>query len=539
MTRSLRTRRRYGVSVVALAALVLALGLAASASARPRVLLVGSYHGHHGQYRSIQSAIDAARPGDWILVGPGDYHERGDHAGRHKAAGDEAGAGVMITTRDIHLRGMDRNGVVVDGTLPRSGRCSRTGARQDLGPRGKDGKPLGRNGVEIFKADGVTIENLTACNFLTGDGGGGNQIWFNGGDGSGKVGMGAYTGRWLSATSTYFKDNSSPAGAYGLFASNARGPGLFQYDYASNMNDSSFYVGACPNCGATLDHVHAQFSILGYSGTNAGGHLVLERSEWDHNQSGIVTNSQNNDDAPSPQYGRCPHTTRYCTFFRDNYVHDNNNPNVPAAGTAALGPVGTGIVIAGGRFDTIIGNRIERNGSWGVLLVPFPDMGTPPKVAHCEGGEERPVLGCYYDDWGNRVLGNHFLDNGRFGNPTNGDTAEVSEQRTPGNCYAGNTDPNGLTTDPPNAQGSHGNCSAPNHGESLASPLGAQVICNTELLGPCPSQPGMRYPRATRVQMPALARQASMPDPCRGVPRNAFCARSAAHRHLPAFTAGI
>ena len=66
---------------------------------------------------------------------------------------------------------------------------------------------------------------------------------------------------------------------------------------------------------------------------------MVENSEWDHNQSGIVTNSQNNDDAPSPQLGLCPgSTSRSCTFFRNNYVHDNNNPNVPSAGSAALGP---------------------------------------------------------------------------------------------------------------------------------------------------------------------------------------------------------
>ena len=55
------------------------------------------------------------------------------------------------------------------------------------------------------------------------------------------------------------------------------------------MSDSGFYVGACPNCNAVLREVHAQNSPQGFSGTNAGGQLVLERSEWDHNRVGIAS----------------------------------------------------------------------------------------------------------------------------------------------------------------------------------------------------------------------------------------------------------
>src|SRR5262249_56987127 len=70
------------------------------------------------QFHSIQAAVDAARPGDWILIAPGDYHERGDYT-THKPS-DEAGAGVLITTPNIHLRGLERNGVPVDATKPGS-----------------------------------------------------------------------------------------------------------------------------------------------------------------------------------------------------------------------------------------------------------------------------------------------------------------------------------------------------------------------------------------------------------------------------------
>src|SRR5436190_2105842 len=89
---------------------VAAIGAGAPAGAAGhRVLLVGTYRGVPGQYETIQSAVDAAHPGDWILIGPGDYHERGSND-------TELPAGVLITTPNLHLRGMNRNTVIVDGT---------------------------------------------------------------------------------------------------------------------------------------------------------------------------------------------------------------------------------------------------------------------------------------------------------------------------------------------------------------------------------------------------------------------------------------
>ena len=76
------TRQRFFRLGVAIAGLLPVAGLAFSAGATqaagPSVRLVGTYKGIHGQYKTIQAAVDAARPGDWILVAPGDYHERQD-----------------------------------------------------------------------------------------------------------------------------------------------------------------------------------------------------------------------------------------------------------------------------------------------------------------------------------------------------------------------------------------------------------------------------------------------------------------------------
>lgn len=525
--------RRNRCLALTVSLLLGALALPASSPAARRVLLVGSYKGERGRYRSIQAAVNAARRGDYILVGPGVYHERGDHAGRYKATGSgKSGGALWIGKSGLTIRGMNRNRVVVDGTKPgRGAACSTSPARQDLGPLGRDGKPLGRNGVEVFKAAGVSIENLTACNFLTGAGGGGNQIWFNNGDGSGVQRRGSFFGSYLSATNSYYAGPNTPDGAYGIFVSNSAGPGKLIHTYASNQDDSSYYVGACRDCNTTIDDAHAQYSALGYSGTNSGGHLVVQKSEWDNNKTGIVTNSQNNDDAPSPALGFCPHNpTRSCTFFQYNKIHDNNNPNVPGAGAAALGPVGTGLVLAGVRGDTVRGNQVYGNNAWGVVAVPFPDTETPPPVAHCVGGTPNANgFACYYDDFGNQVSGNRFLRNGGFGNATNGDLVDISGQNTPGNCFHGNRDTAGLTSAPANLEATHGTCGAPNAGASLGDPVTLALICNTELLGAGTSCLGpaanSNYPRTTRVVLPKLRPQATMPNPCKGVPANAWCSK--------------
>jgi hypothetical protein len=502
-------RRRLGVAAIAALSVLFLVSVLAdeTASAASQVLLVCATAGKSTcpttkHYTSVQAAVNAANPGDFVLIWPGTYHEKG-----------ASQAGVYIDKPNIHVRGMDRNGVVLDGTNPgASAPCTSNPALQDVS---------GRNGIEVFKADGVTIDNLTVCNYLQGPNGDGNEIWWNGGDGSGTIGMGPFEGSYLSATSTFYVDGNSPRAEYGIFVSNSRGPGGIRYSYASNMADSSFYVGACPDCNTTLDHVHAQNSALGYSGTNAGGHLQIKSSEWDHNRSGIVPNSLNNDDAPPPQSGLCPgSTTRICTVIQGNHVHDNNNANTPGAGLSATAPVGSGIEISGGSFDLIRNNTVDHQGAWGIVLHDYPDTETPPPVSHCEGGTQSGDV-CLFNAHGNLVFNNVLSDNGSFGNPTNGDLANEPGQSNPRNCFSGNFDPAGLTSDPANIETVDGPpCDQPGTGDDGV--LAGELVCASGLAGQCPI-PGASYPQQTQVQLLALTPQQTMPNPCVNVPDDPWC----------------
>jgi hypothetical protein len=352
--------------------------------------------------------------------------------------------------------------------------------------------------------------------------------------------MGAYSGSYLSATTTYFRSKDPAQATYGIFANNSNGPGRISQSYASNMNDSGYYIGACNDCHAVIDHAHAQNNVLGYSGTNSGGHLTIVNSEWDLNGEGLDTNSASSGDLPAPQDGACPGGTKSCWTLVGNYIHDNNNRNVPGNG---LGLVGVGISVAGGRNDTIRNNLFVNNGSWAVALVPYISsvVNGPADCTSAGGTYDNPFVdslaggpACFFNPTGSTVTGNVFVHNGGFRQPTNGDLADLSDFSTvglpaaapgQGNCWKGNTDHAGITSAPPDLEQTNGNCATAGPGASVTSPLLGQVLCNLHQLPPSDSLcAGAVYPQQTRVRLLPLPREASMPAPCSALPRKtAWC----------------
>ena len=526
--------------------LVLGLTVTSAAQARERhVLLVGEYNGVAGQFTSIQAAVDAAQPGDWILIGPGDYKQVSSRTAPDAQGDDQAGASVFITTPRLHLRGMNRNTVMIDGTKPGSPECSSAEADQTFGAPEGEGY-LGNNGVVVYKANGVSLQNFSTCNFL-GDNAGGDSIWFDGGGASDKQEIGSWHGSFLSSTSTYWAGFGKPSDEYGLYTSNTYGKGSFTQTYANNMSDSGYYFGACPDCNSTIANGHAENNDLGYSGSNSGGHLTIKNTEFDNNQEGVATQSQNNDDAPSPQDGECPNgatnpkapagaqRTNVCWVMIHNKVLNNNNGATPRSDSAP-GLVGTGMTIAGGRHDLVIDNTFSGNNAWGIALLPYPATEEPPPQVpeedRCRGGigsGSGETYVCYYDDYANEITGNTFANNGGYGNPTNGDIGEVSNAEADGNCWHGNSEAGGGTPSsyPLAIESTHGTCGQPNSGEPASSVLGAEATCDSQLLAECPELPGSTYPRASEVKLMPLPAQRTMPNPCAGVPANAWCTGTA------------
>jgi hypothetical protein len=554
----MRRLKVTGLAAVLLAALfgIAAAGRVAAATNGSRVLYVGKFDGistpKSSTFTSIQSAVNAAKPSDWILIASGDYHESGDSGVNAPSAADLSDGwygGVDITTSRIHLRGINRNSVIVDGTRRgASTPCSATASDQNT----LSGK--GRNGILVWKANGVSVENLTVCNFLAGSGNAGNEIWWNGGAGSSKIGLKGYSGSYLTATSTYFRSSDKKhanvcgqCALYGIFSSDSTGPALLSNTYANNFSDSGMYVGACQRvCNVTIDRAWMENNALGYSGTNSGGRIVIKNSMFDNNKEGFDTNTALTGDPPPPQDGHCSGSAlTSCWVFTHNMVASNNNPNVPISGTAGLGPTGTGLTISGGRNDTITNNLFVDNGAWGMAFVPYPDGNLTSDGRTCRGtggvaarSLKVSGLSCLYDPWGNMLTNNSFSGNGFFGNPGNADYANlIAAGGRPVNCFSGNVEVNASLHPVGPAKSANVADGHPEEtpaicgtltpssgllGQNTDTTVIIQAECDSGLLSGsnCSSA---HYPQATKVVMHKLPTLSSMPNPCAGVPANLWC----------------
>jgi Right handed beta helix region/Phospholipase_D-nuclease N-terminal len=243
------------------------------------------------EYPTIQAGVNAAKAGDLVLISPGIYHEA-----------------VRVTTPSITIRGVDRNGTVLDGE-------SRLG-----------------NAFTV-NANNVVIENMTVHHYV------GNGFFWEFVHG--------YRGSYLTAW-----DN----GDYGIYAFGSTF-GEFDHDYASGSPDSGFYIGQCFPCDAVITNVHSEWNALGYSGTNAGGSLVIENSEWDENGAGILPNTLDTEKNP-PEHG---------ASIIGNDVHDNGNPAVPSF-ALEYPALGVGIGMPGGDLNYVSGNHVYNNSSYGILV---------------------------------------------------------------------------------------------------------------------------------------------------------------------------
>ncbi|MHB8240700.1 MAG: DUF1565 domain-containing protein [Solirubrobacteraceae bacterium] len=428
-------------------------------------------------FTTIQSAVDASKAGDWVLIEPGVYDE--------EVKVEKAQSGIFI-------RGMDRNTVILDGQH----------------------KPLpgGSNGIEVYKANNVWIENLTARNFdrAEPDGPNGNEIWWNGGAESEKIGAHGWYGSYLTA----YDDGLN--GGYGIFTNNET-KGSWNEIYASGFNDSGIYLGACWECRAHISNATIEYNAVGYSGSNSGGELVIEKSTFRHNSAGIVPNSENPGDGPPPQNGKCHghkpsnptpkfSTTAIerCTVIKENLVTENDDLSVPANPSTSAAPWGVGVELPGDYADLVENNTITNNPNNGVLGFEYPNPFPPTEQT------------IYFALAGNRISNNTFSNNGYSGYSYAGDVTLqggiFSSKKSPStnNCLSGNSFAD--ATYPAEIEGTWGcqnaTTPAPNNGFGAVEYL-IQLQAESEAreaVGQADPPP-----------------QPTMPEPCKGVPTNPLC----------------
>lgn len=255
---------------------------------------------------TLQAAIAQASPGDEIVLAAGTYP-----------------GGVVIAEgkRDLTIRGVDRNAVVLDGADRR------------------------RNGI-VVHADGVSILNLSAHNFTR------NALYWDGAD------------RFRASYVTVWN-----VGEYGIYVEDGE-HGRVDHTYVSGAARAAYYVGECRPCDAKITEVVGRLSAIGYSGTNASG-VEIRNSTWDRNGAGIVPNTYANEALP-PQ--------ERATIMRNTVTRSGRAP-VPIK-TALAGFIGIGIAIAGGNTNLIAANRVTGSERYGIAVFPtarFVDFSGGPE----------------------------------------------------------------------------------------------------------------------------------------------------------------
>ncbi len=345
-------------------------------------------------FKTIQAAVDKARPNDIVRVAPGTYRES-----------------VLVATKN--KKGIK---LIGDPRRPRRVVLEQKGLRGSFRRFGLDAVRA-QNGIQINGADGVTVNGFSTYHYK--------------GNGFFAVNVTGYTLTNLVA---------ARGGTYGIYAFNSKG-GTMSNSEAYYNNDSGFYIGQTPpqpgrRLRSTIRNVKAWGNVLGFSGTNAR-YVTITDSSWYNNGLGIVPNTLTSEKYYPPSDNVI---TRNRVFW-NNYNYFKGAPfRLRAGATGDIPyPIGTGILLFGGRTTQVVGNQVYGNYLIGVGGVQQVIMAGATAKDFPNAAERARVIEASY------LRGNTVKDN-RFGNGganPNGRADLFYDGDGSGNCFSGNTAPGG------------------------------------------------------------------------------------------------
>jgi plastocyanin len=290
------------------------------------------------EFRSIQKAVDASKAGDTIRIAHGTYREgvfvRGAKKSYLRILGDpKHPAKVVLDGRG--LKGARANNAFfVDGA-------------DEVTLRGIKARRYKANGFFVTNAVGYTLRNLIA----------------------------------------------ERTGVYGIYAFNSKG-GLMADSEAYYVNDAPFYIGQTPPQALPLRslvrNVSGWGSPIGFSGTNMR-YVTITKSRFYDNAVGIVPNALDSERYPPAEDNLIVDNDIFWNNF--DYHQGAPFPKPKAGSTADLAPIGTGIILLGGRGNRVERNRIDGNFLGGVALIDGILLQKHPEAVSLDG---------------NRVTGNAF-----------------------------------------------------------------------------------------------------------------------------------
>ncbi len=267
--------------------------------------------------QSIQAAIDAAQPGDTIIVRPGVYRESLD-----------------IGANGIRLIGF--HAVLEPGATPGNSLCNQPDPSDPTAPVPETGICV-HGQIDPATGDVLqTVDNVVVAGFTV-----------NGFTGDGTF---VYGGRNFSA----FNDEFSHNGGYGIFALRSENDN-FVGNLSHDNGDAGFYVGESPDANVVIEH--------NVSWRNTGEGLLFRDSLGGHVSDNVFTGncfgvSAFNTGVPGPGGS---------VRISDNWIVANNKA-CPGTDGPALSGIGLGI--AGDSNVVVRHNVIINNNPSGPSDVP-------------------------------------------------------------------------------------------------------------------------------------------------------------------------
>ena len=344
------------------------------------------------KYKTIQAGVKAAQSGDTVRIGNGTYKEQVTIEGHRKD-----GIKLVGNIADPHK-------VFIDAKL----------------------KP---NGVIINTANKVELHGISTHGYLA-------------------------NGFFAVHAEDYVMDNliATGTGVYGLYAFDSKG-GVMKNSDAYYHTDAGFYVGQTPfqvSPKRTLvTNIRSWGNVLGWSGTNMR-YVTISKSKFFNNGTGLVPNALTSEKYPPEEDNVITNND----IMWNNFNYYKSGPFTATPGTSGIPyPIGVGLLLFGGRRQTVSNNRIYGNWITGVGLIAQIAMAGDAGSSKCATtsivqnpdcsitkSEPIGLTGDWKIDkpW---ELANNTVSGNKFGNGRKDLNARdlAYDGTGHGNCFAGNT----------------------------------------------------------------------------------------------------